>query len=72
MASPTKKSTTLALEQQIKHIEKDIKSLKAQLLKPHLLAKSPEQDLEIKSKIIYKQNEMIELLIRQSKKNSKG
>lgn len=71
MKTPVKKSTTLTIEQQLKQIEKDIKVLKAQLLKPHLLAKSPEQDLDIKSKIIDKQNEMIELLIKQSKKSVK-
>ena len=71
MATPAKKSTSLTLAQQIKQIEKDIKSLKVQLLKPHLLAKSPEQDLDIKSKIIDKQNVMIELLIKQSKRYGK-
>jgi hypothetical protein len=59
--------TPSTLKEQISQLEEEIDDLKMQLLKPHLLAKSPEQDLEVKSKIIDKQTEMIELLIKQSK-----
>jgi hypothetical protein len=58
-----------ALSQKIKKIEEEINILKAKLLVPHL-TKSAEQDYDIKSIIIDKQNEMIELLIKQSEKNT--
>jgi hypothetical protein len=51
----------------IKQIEEEIKELKEKLKKPHL-THSNEQDYDIKSHIIDKQNEMIELLMQQSKK----
>lgn len=48
---------------QIRQLEEEIKELRMQLKKPHL-TKSSEQDYDIKSHIIDKQNEMIELLMK--------
>jgi len=45
----------------IKQLQQEIKELKESLSKPHL-TKNSEQDYTIKSQIIDKQNEMIELL----------
>lgn len=54
----------------IKQLEKEIKDLKDALsTKPHLI-KDAEGDYDIKSHIIDKQNEMIELLIK--KQSEKG
>jgi hypothetical protein len=56
---------------QLKQLEEEIKMLRTELKKIHF-AKSSEQDYDIKSQIIDKQNEMIELLIKQSEeKNEK-
>ena len=48
----------------IKELEEDINALKEELKKPHF-TKSSEQDMDIKSRIIDTQNEMIELLLKQ-------
>lgn len=60
-------TTTSATNSKIKQIEEEIKELKYQLKKPHL-TKDSEQDYDIKSRIIDKQNEMIELLTEQANK----
>lgn len=49
---------------QIKQMEEEIRVLKEELKKPHL-TRDAEQDYDIKSRIIDKQNEMIELLLKQ-------
>ena len=49
---------------QIQQMEEDIKTLKEELKKPHLI-RDAEQNYGIQSRIIDKQNEMIELLIKQ-------
>lgn len=49
---------------EIKKLEEEISELREELKKLHF-AKSAEQDYDIKSKIINKQNEMIELLIKE-------
>jgi len=51
----------------IKQIEAEIAALKENLKKPHL-TKDSEGDYDIKSQIIDKQNEMIELLTEQANK----
>jgi|GEM_PF-3462314 len=66
MKTQLKKASSLTLQQQIKQIEGEIIKLKKQLLKPHL-TRSAEQDYNIKSQIIDKQNEIIELYIKLSK-----
>jgi hypothetical protein len=48
----------------IKQLEEEIETLREELKKLHF-AKSSEQDYDIKSKIIDKQNEMIEMLIKE-------
>ncbi len=68
MKTQTKKASSLTIQQQIKQIEGEIKKLKKQLLKPHF-AKNAEQDYDIKSHIIDKQNEIIEMYITLSKKD---
>ncbi len=70
MKTDSKKIAPPTIEQQITQIEGEISDLKMKLQEPHL-AKSVEQDYDIKSRIIDKQNEMIELLIKLSKKNAK-
>ena len=70
MKTQEKKQTPLQLQQQIKQLETEIKILKKQLLKSHFV-KNAEQDYDIKSHIIDKQNQIIELYIRQTKGNSK-
>lgn len=60
-------STSPFTNPKIKQIEEEIKELREQLKKPHL-TKSVEQDYDIKSHIIEKQNEMIELLIKEVNK----
>ena len=57
------------LSSKIKQLEEEIKDLKVQLKKPHLI-KSNEHDYDIKSHIIDKQNEMIELLMLQAAKRA--
>ncbi len=59
-----KTTSKQASSSRMKQLERDIEGLKKEMLKPHL-AKSEEQDYEIKSRIIDKQNQMIELLIKQ-------
>jgi hypothetical protein len=58
----TPSSSTLS--SQIKQLEEEINELKIHLEKYHF-TKSPEQDFDVKTRIIEKQNEMIELLIRE-------
>lgn len=70
MKEAPNKPDYLNLQQQIKQIEEEVKTLKKELQKPHF-AKSTEQDYDIKSHIIEKQNQMIELLIELSQKNTK-
>lgn len=70
MKQESKKIIVPTPEQQINQLEDEINDLKMKLQEPHL-AKSAEQDYDIKSQIIDKQNEMIELLIKLSKKNAK-
>ena len=68
MKTGVEKTLTTA-QQQIKQIQEEIKSLKLELLKPHF-TKSAEQDYDIKSEIIEKQNQMIELLVKLSDENA--
>lgn len=49
----------------IKQLEEEIKELRYQLKKPHL-TKDSEGDYDIKSRIIDKQNELIDLLMQQT------
>lgn len=70
MKAQTKNTKSLNWRQQIKQIEKEIKPLKDQLLTPHF-TKSAEHDYDIKSQIIDKQNQIIEILIKQTNKNIK-
>jgi hypothetical protein len=56
---------TTSSSPQMQQLEEEIKELKEQLKKYHLTASS-EHDYDVKSHIIDKQNEMIELLIKQS------
>lgn len=70
MKTQAAKASSLTLQQQIKLIEGEIKKLKKQLLKPHFM-KDAEQDYDIKSHIIDKQNEIIELYIKQTKQGPK-
>ena len=72
MAATPRKPSSPTLQQQITLIEGEINDLKMQLTKPHFFADSPEGDLDIKTKIIDKQNEMIELLIKLSNNNDKS
>lgn len=65
MTTPSNKP----LSSQIKLLEEEIKDLRNQLKTPHL-TKSNEQDYDIKSHIIDKQNEMIELLMQQTEKKA--
>ncbi len=60
MGVPSKQASTPRMQQ----LEKDIAGLKSELLKPHF-AKSQEQDYDIKSRLIDKQNQMIALLLKQ-------
>jgi hypothetical protein len=53
----------------IQDIEEELNQLKIKLAEYHLI-KSSEQDYDLKSQIIDKQNQIIELLIEQSKKNA--
>ena len=64
------KESEAVIKRQIKQISEEIETLKLQLLKPHF-TKSAEQDYDIKSQIIEKQNRMIELLMEQAGENSK-
>jgi phosphoribosylaminoimidazole carboxylase (NCAIR synthetase) len=54
----------------IRQIEEEIKTLKESLKKPHLI-KDAEGDYDIKSQIIDKQNEMIELLTEMANRTTK-
>lgn len=60
MKTPSKQASSSRMKQ----LERDIAGLKAELLKPHL-AKSQEQDYDIKSRLIDKQTQMIALLLKQ-------
>jgi hypothetical protein len=51
---------------QIKQLEDEIKQLKLELKAKNHLISSSEQDYDLKSHIIDKQNAIIELLIKQS------
>ena len=51
---------------QIKQLEEEIHQLKLELKAKSHLTMSSESDLDIKTHIIDKQNQMIELLIKQS------
>jgi hypothetical protein len=62
MKTQGKKQPPLRLQQKIKQLETEIKILKKQLLKSHFV-KNAEQDYDIKSHIIDKQNQIIELYI---------
>lgn len=55
---------TSAFSSQIKQLEEEIKQLKLELKSKKHLTLSSESDYDIKSHIIDKQNEMIELLIK--------
>ncbi len=70
MKAQPEKVFSLTIQQQIKQIEREIVKLKKQLLKPHL-TKSDEQDYDIKSYIIDKQNKIIDLYIKQTKQIAK-
>lgn len=70
MKTQENKQSPLQLQQQIKQLNTEIKNLKKQLLKPHFV-KNDEQDYDIKSHIIDKQNQIIELYIKQTKQNIK-
>jgi hypothetical protein len=61
-------SEKMPLSVRIKQLEEEIDELKIHLQKYHLI-ETPEQDFDIKSLIINKQNEMIELLIKQRDEN---
>jgi hypothetical protein len=65
MGTSSEKLSPETFKQKINQLEEELQDLKQQLRKPHFFAASAEQDYEIKSKIIDKQNEMIELLLRQ-------
>ena len=67
MKTESNQSLHLTSQQKIKQIEEELKDLKHKLEKYHL-TKSSEQDYEIKSHIIEKQNELIELLIEHANK----
>ena len=60
MTTPSKQASSSKIAQ----LEKDIAGLKTEMNKVHF-AKSQEQDYDIKSRIIDKQNQMIALLIKQ-------
>jgi hypothetical protein len=51
----------MTMPSKINELQEEINGLKEELKKPHL-TKNSEQDYAIKSKIIDKQNEIIELL----------
>jgi hypothetical protein len=57
---------SLTMEQQLKNFDNEINELRALLPEQHL-TKSDEHDYDIKSQIIQKQNQMIELLINKTK-----
>lgn len=55
---------THAFSSQIKQLEEEIQQLKLELKAKNHLTASSEQDFDLKSHIINKQNEIIELLIK--------
>lgn len=55
---------THAFSSQIKQLEEEIQQLKLELKAKNHLTSSSEQDFDLKSHIINKQNEIIELLIK--------
>jgi len=56
--------TTSSLSSQIKLLEEELKQLRLELQSKNHLTSSSEADYDIKSHIINKQNELIELLIK--------
>ena len=66
MKTQSKKPALAKWQLLIREKEEEIKSLKKQMEKPHFI-KSSEQDYDIKSHIIDKQNEIIELFIKRTK-----
>jgi hypothetical protein len=62
MKTRTKEPASPASEQIIKQMEAEIKALKKELSNRLHLTKSAEQDYDIKSRIIEKQNILIEMM----------
>jgi len=60
-------TTSYSTNPKMKQLEEEIKELKSQLKKPHL-TKDSEGDYDIKSHIIDKQTEIIELLTEMANK----
>ena len=58
-------------QKEIKALEEDLEQLKIKLTHAHF-THSNEHDYDIKSKIIEKQNQLIEILIRENQKHLKG
>jgi uncharacterized protein YfkK (UPF0435 family) len=71
METPSKKSSLLTLEQQIQEIEEELKILNMHLHEPQFFGHASAHDYDIKSQIIEKQNQMIELLIKLANKDFK-
>ena len=57
----------LLWQKEIKQLQEELKQLKIKLTHPHI-AKSQEDDYDIKSKIIDKQNQIIDIYIRETDK----
>jgi len=71
METQSEKLAPLTLEQQIQGIEEELKILKMHLHEPHFFGHASANDYEIKNRIIEKQNQMIELLVKLTNENLK-